>query len=362
MSRRIKLVVAYDGTAYHGWQLQPGRDTIESMLNAALSGLFDTPVQVIGASRTDSGVHARGNVAVFDTEARMPAEKMAIAVNQRLPEDIRVQSSEEVPADWHPRKQNAVKTYRYNILNSRTEDPLRGRYSTFCRYPLDVDVMEKTGQLLLGEHDFASFCAPRTQAKTTVRTIYRLRVSRDVDDMVAIEISGSGFLYNMVRIIAGTLMQVGSGQISPDQVSEILERRDRRAAGPTAPARGLILQSICYEREPVRELRGENRHYAYTLDQSGLLATPPTPSRLRIARAEEGELAGLVSRVVNQAYRNGACGVLVRERADSGAVLPLVPGRLYGSYMLMPAEDAGWLRAAAAEDAGISEEINTHNG
>ena len=149
--RRIKLTVAYDGTAYKGWQLQPNGVTIEEMLNKALSDLLKEPVCVIGASRTDSGVHARGNVAVFDTESRIPGDKFCYAVNRRLPEDIRVVESEEVPLDWHPRKQNCVKTYEYQILNCKIEIPTRRLYAHFCYYPLNVEKMNEAAKYLIGE-------------------------------------------------------------------------------------------------------------------------------------------------------------------------------------------------------------------
>ena len=165
--RRIKLTVAYDGTAYKGWQLQPNGVTIEEMLNKALSDLLKEPVCVIGASRTDSGVHARGNVAVFDTESRIPGDKFCYAVNRGLPEDIRVVESEEVPLDWHPRKQNCVKTYEYQILNCKIEIPTRRLYAHFCYYPLNVEKMNEAAKYLIGEHDFISFCAAMEQTVTT---------------------------------------------------------------------------------------------------------------------------------------------------------------------------------------------------
>lgn len=245
--KRIRLVVAYDGTNYHGWQIQPGTVTIESMLNEALTQLLREPVQVIGASRTDSGVHARGNVAVFDTESLMPPEKICLALNQRLPEDIRVQSSEEVPAGWHPRRCPCVKTYEYRILNRKINMPMERLYSHFCYFSLDVDKMQEAAGLLAGEHDFKSFCSVRTQVTDTVRTIYQIDVKRREDDVITIRVTGSGFLYNMVRIIAGTLMAVGMGQTEPEAVADILKAKDRRAAGPTAPARGLTLIEMRYD-------------------------------------------------------------------------------------------------------------------
>lgn len=244
--KRVKLVVAYDGTNYHGWQVQDNGITIEEVLNRTISELVQENVKVIGASRTDAGVHACGNVAVFDTESRIPGDKFSFALNQRLPEDIRIQESCEVDADFHPRYADTVKTYEYNILNRRFELPSKRLYAAFCYYPMDIERMNQAAAYLVGEHDFKSFCSAGAQVQTTVRTIYAVTVTKD-DDMVHIRITGNGFLYNMVRIIAGTLMQVGTGLMEPEQVKEILEARDRSKAGPTAVAKGLTLVEIRYE-------------------------------------------------------------------------------------------------------------------
>lgn len=244
--KRVKLVVAYDGTNYHGWQVQDNGITIEEVLNRTISELVQEDIKVIGASRTDAGVHACGNVAVFDTESRIPGDKFSFALNQRLPEDIRIQESCEVDADFHPRYADTVKTYEYNILNRRFELPSKRLYAAFCYYPMDIGRMNQAAAYLVGEHDFKSFCSAGAQVQTTVRTIYAVNVTKD-DDMVHIRITGNGFLYNMVRIIAGTLMQVGTGLMEPEQVKEILEARDRSKAGPTAVAKGLTLVEIRYE-------------------------------------------------------------------------------------------------------------------
>lgn len=246
-TKRVRLVVAYDGTNYHGWQLQPGAVTVEEVLNGALAGLLGEPIQVIGASRTDSGVHARGNVAVFDTVHRMPADKVCFALNQRLPEDIRIQSSDEVPPDWHPRKCSCVKTYEYRILNRRMELPSERLYSHFCHFDLDLERMRQAAEHLTGRHDFKSFCNVHTQAEDTVRTVYGIDIENDGGGIVTIRVTGNGFLYNMIRIIAGTLMEVGMGRRAPSDMVGILDACDRRAAGPTAPAKGLTLVGIRYE-------------------------------------------------------------------------------------------------------------------
>lgn len=243
--RRIKLTVAYDGTAYCGWQVQPNGVTVEEVLNHALSELTGEQIRVTGASRTDAGVHAEGNVAVFDTESSIPPERIAYAVNRGLPEDIVVVKSEEVPEGWHPRYQDSVKTYEYHILNREMPDPMR-RFTAFhVSYPLDPDLMREAAEYLKGEHDFKSFCSIHTDVKDTVRTIYDLTVEKD-GDMIILRISGNGFLYNMVRIIAGTLIRVGRGAWPPERIKDILEAKDRQKAAATAPARGLVLKNIRY--------------------------------------------------------------------------------------------------------------------
>ncbi len=244
--KRVMLTVAYDGTNYHGWQLQPNVITVESVLNEKLSELFHEEIKVIGASRTDTGVHALGNIAVFDTQARMPAEKVSYALNQRLPDDIRIQKSEEVPLDFHPRHQNSRKTYEYKILNREFPQPIYRLYAHFTYVPLNIERMQKAADFLVGEHDFKSFCSVNTVAETTVRTIYEIKVEQQ-DEMITIRVTGSGFLYNMVRIIAGTLMEVGRGNLEPQDMTEILDALDRTHAGPTAPACGLTLVKYEYE-------------------------------------------------------------------------------------------------------------------
>ena len=238
--KRIRLTVAYDGTNYCGWQIQNNGITIESELNRCLSDLFKEDIKVIGASRTDSGVHALGNIAVFDTQARMPAEKVSYALNQRLPEDIRIQASEEVAPDWHPRHCDSRKTYEYRIYRGQFPMPVKRLYSYFTYYKLDVEKMREAAAYLVGEHDFKSFCQTGAQVETTVRTIYALEVEEQGSDVV-IRVCGNGFLYNMVRIIAGTLMEVGQGRRSPESMEEVLTACDRQKAGPTAPAHGLML-------------------------------------------------------------------------------------------------------------------------
>ncbi len=240
VKRRVLLTVAYDGTHYHGWQVQNNAVTVESELNRCLSELFGEEIAVIGASRTDAGVHALGNPAVFDTSTRMPAEKIAYALNQRLPEDIRIQRSEEVSPDWHPRHCESRKTYEYRIYRGEFPMPTKRLYALFLYRHPDVGRMREAAAYLVGEHDFKSFCQTGAQVESTVRRIYELTVEEQGSELV-IRVCGNGFLYNMVRIIVGTLLEVGEGRREPQDMRDILERRDRAAAGPTAPAHGLTL-------------------------------------------------------------------------------------------------------------------------
>lgn len=244
--KRIKLVVAYDGTDYCGWQVQNNGETIEGVLNRELSDLLKEDITVIGASRTDAGVHALGNVAVFDTNTKIPAEKISFALNTRLPDTIKIQDSCEVALDYHPRHCVSFKTYEYQILNCKFPLPTSRLTSYFFHRPLDVEAMQEAANYLIGEHDFKSFCSSKTQVLTTVRTIYQLNVTKE-GNMITIRVTGNGFLYNMVRIIAGTLIQAGLHAFKPEYMQEILNAKDRQMASNTAPACGLTLVKIEYQ-------------------------------------------------------------------------------------------------------------------
>lgn len=244
--KRIKLVVAYDGTDYCGWQVQNNGETIEGVLNRELSNLLKEDITVIGASRTDAGVHALGNVAVFDTNTRIPAEKISFALNTRLPDTIKIQDSCEVALDYHPRHCVSFKTYEYQILNCKFPLPTSRLTSYFFHRPLDVEAMQEAANYLVGEHDFKSFCSSKIQVLTTVRTIYQLNVTKE-GDRITIRVTGNGFLYNMVRIIAGTLIQAGLHAFKPEYMQEILDAKDRQMASNTAPACGLTLVKIEYQ-------------------------------------------------------------------------------------------------------------------
>lgn len=243
--KRIKLTIAYDGTNYCGWQIQPNGITVEEVLNKALQKLTGEKIQVIGASRTDSGVHALGNVAVFDTKTTIPPQRIAMALNQRLPEDIVIVKSEEVAEDFHPRYCDCHKTYEYHIINTRIPIPTKRLTNYFVSYDLNIENMRQAASYLVGEHDFVSFCNVRTDVENTVRTITALDILKNGNE-ITIRITGNGFLYNMVRIIVGTLIRVGRGFYEPEKVKEILEAKNRKAAGVTAPPHGLMLVEIRY--------------------------------------------------------------------------------------------------------------------
>ena len=202
-------------------------------------------VEIIGASRTDAGVHALGNVAVFDTDMNIPGEKWAYALNTVLPDDISVVGSSIMPPDFHPRHCDTRKTYCYRILNTEFGLPKKRNYTWNVPGNIDIAKMQEAAAYLVGEHDFKSFCCVRTQTETTVRTIYSLDVDRKGDEIL-ITVTGNGFLYNMVRIIAGTLIQVGKGKFNPEYVKEMLDAKDRTQAGQTAPPQGLTLMRIEY--------------------------------------------------------------------------------------------------------------------
>lgn len=241
--RRILLKIAYDGTAYNGWQLAKDGESIEGKLMEAIRDLTGEEPDIGGASRTDAGVHAKANLAVFDTDSSIPGDKFSYALNTRLPDDIRVVMSKEVDRDFHPRFAHTEKTYLYRIQRGEFPDPVRTRYTWNVSYALDIEKMREAAEYLKGEHDFKSFCNVHTDVRTTVREITDIGIE-ERDDEIHITIKGYGFLYNMVRIITGTLVEAGRGKTEPGEMLTILKALNREKAGPTAPARGLTLMDI----------------------------------------------------------------------------------------------------------------------
>lgn len=253
--RNIALVIGYDGTGYNGFQTQPGGNTIQDHLEAAILMLTGETVKLHGSGRTDAGVHARAQVAHFHTESKIPIERWSIALNTRLPNDIVVYEAREMPLDFHSRRSAKRKTYRYSIQNSKFPDLLHTRTRFHHPRPLDIAAMKEALAFVLGQHDFTSFCSIRCDKESRIRTIYsaELFVLRDPlpgDDQacsIHLEITGDGFLYNMVRILAGTLIQIGQGKRRPTDLKAILEAQNRSKAGPTAVPHGLTLWCVEYD-------------------------------------------------------------------------------------------------------------------
>lgn len=253
--RRILLKLQYDGSAYNGWQVQPFGRTIQGMLQDCLLKLTSEKVTVIGAGRTDAGVHALGQIAVFDSRSRLPTDVIRRALNALLPPDIRVMGIDEVTGDFHPRYNARSKTYFYLIANMREVPVFVHKYVWQMSADLDIEGMKAGSTHLLGPHDFSSFRGSGCGAKDPVKNIYRIEIEtlRELEssakfpgNFVRITAEADGFLRHMVRNIVGTLVEVGRGKISPEKMHEILEEKDRRLAGPTAPPQGLFLEKVIY--------------------------------------------------------------------------------------------------------------------
>ncbi len=243
--RRIRLVIEYDGTAYVGWQVQPNGISVQEKLNAALLKITKEPVQVHGSGRTDSGVHARAQVGHFDTNARMPASKFAVAMNMMLPQDIRVLFSEEVSDEFHARFSAKEKTYRYTIQRGPFARVLTRNTSLHLYRNLDLSAMRHSAAMCLGEHDFRAFMSTGHDVSNTVRTITQSEW-REESEYLHYTVTGNGFLYNMVRILVGTMLEIGTGRMPSDAMEKALLSCDRNDAGPTAPAHGLTLMRVRY--------------------------------------------------------------------------------------------------------------------
>ena len=246
--RRIALTIAYDGTAYSGWQAQANAVTVEGTLREAIRKLSGEDVVTFGASRTDAGVHALGNVVAWDTESPIPAENWRPALNSFLPQDIRVMRSWETAAEFHPRFDAHTKRYEYRIATDEVVSPLRCRYVCGVREPLDLTAMQEGAKAFVGTHDYSAFCSAGAQTESKVRTVTLCEVYREGMEIV-IGVEGDGFLYNMIRILAGTLIDMGRGAKAPESMAEIIASCDRTQAGPTAPPQGLTLVTIRYGEE-----------------------------------------------------------------------------------------------------------------
>jgi tRNA pseudouridine38-40 synthase len=243
--RNIKLTVVYDGSEYHGWQIQPGFRTIQGTLTEVIRELVDQEVRVFGASRTDAGVSALGQVALVQIDSSIPVENLARVITHRLPSDIAVAEAIEVPQGFDLIGEVKSKLYRYTIFTGQIRPVLQIRHCWHLPATLDIAAMAQAAAMLVGKKDFKSFASAADKRQTSVRTIFRCDVSRK-DDWVYVDVEGDSFLYNMVRNIVGTLVEVGSGRLEPEKINEILAVKDRTAAGPIAPAGGLCLMHIKY--------------------------------------------------------------------------------------------------------------------
>lgn len=243
---RIRILIEYDGTAYAGWQRQKNALSVQEVLEDALTGLLHTPVTLHGASRTDAGVHALGQVAHFDAETAIPPERLFLALNTHLPPDIRLCASQAAEPDFHARFCTRGKHYTYQIYNACHAPAVLRNQVMFVPAPLDLGAMQEAAQCFVGTHDFSCTMAAGSNVIDCVRTVYDLTLQRQ-DEIIRLDIRGNGFLYNMVRIIAGTLAYVGEGRIAPGEVKAIIASCDRRRAGITAPAHGLYMAGVGYE-------------------------------------------------------------------------------------------------------------------
>lgn len=243
--RNIKITIEYDGTNYLGWQRQKSGSTIQNTLEEAIRSLTNEDVEVIGSSRTDAGVHAKGFVANFKTNTKIPADKYREAINHKLPDDIVILKSEEVDEDFHSRYNARGKTYSYSILNRDVHSAIGRNYLYHIKRKLDIEAMKEACKYFIGTYDFSAFKSSGSSVKTTIRTIYELYIEEN-NNIIKIYVTGDGFLYNMVRIIVGTLIMVGFNKIMPNEIENIISDKDREKAGICVPSTGLILEKVYY--------------------------------------------------------------------------------------------------------------------
>ncbi len=248
---RYRLIVEYDGTDFSGWQANPGRRTVQGVLSEAVSEMAGAGIRVQGASRTDAGVHARGQVATFSTDVAIPADGVRKGLNGLLPPDVAIPACDVVPEAFDPRRWAVGKHYRYRFWNRPSRSPLAARTSWYRRGPIDLELLRAAVPALLGEHDFSAFRSARCSAPSAVRHVEAIDAAHTPDGFSELDVRGNAFLHHMVRNIAGTLVEVGQGRRPPEDVGRVLRSRDRTLAGPTAPAQGLCLMSVTYLPGPV---------------------------------------------------------------------------------------------------------------
>ena len=244
--RNIKLTIEYDGKCYNGWQKQPNKLNIQGEIERAIYNITKEEVDLIGSGRTDAGVHVLGQVANFKTNSQISIEKLPLAINSQLKNSIVIKEAEEVNERFHSRYNAKRKTYRYIINNSKCGTAIYRNLEYSYPFKLDAEKMKQASKYFEGEHDFKAFKSSGTSSKNSVRTIYKAIVKQEGEKII-IELTGNGFLYNMVRIISGTLLDVGLGKIQPEEIPEMIESKDRQRAGKTLPAHGLYLVEVKYD-------------------------------------------------------------------------------------------------------------------
>lgn len=243
---RIKCTIAYDGTGFAGYQVQPNKRTVQGDVEAALTRLHKgQSIKISASGRTDAGVHAKGQVIHFDTHLNIPEDKWVVAMNAHLPDDLVILQAERMSSDFHARYDATGKEYRYFINQSKKRDPFLRHYAYHYTYPINVNLMEKAAVSLIGTHDFTSFCSAKTEVEDKVRTLETIDFFEE-NGLLVVRFVGNGFLYNMVRILVGTLLEAGRGEREPSTFKEILDKKDRQYAGKTAPGHGLYLWEVFY--------------------------------------------------------------------------------------------------------------------
>lgn len=247
--KKIKLIVAYDGTDFSGFQSQPGRRTVQGTLEEVLARITGESIQIVGSGRTDAGVHALNQVCHFTTSSPIPVEKYPYILRRALPRDLLVYKAEEVSPEFHAQKSARWKTYRYQLDLQPIPNIFERRFRMHVPVSLDIGAMQEAANHLVGTHDFTSFCSAKTEVVNRVRTIFHCQVFQQPDGLI-IEVTGNGFLYNMVRIIAGTLVEVGKKRMKPEEMPFIIQAKDRQKAGPTFPPEGLVLVEVGYDSRP----------------------------------------------------------------------------------------------------------------
>jgi tRNA pseudouridine38-40 synthase len=247
--QRVKCTISYDGTGFHGYQIQPNQRTVQGLLEDTLSAIHKGDrIRVTASGRTDAGVHAHGQVFHFDTPLTIPEEKWPVVLNTRLPDEVTIKHAEFVSEEFHARFSVKKKEYRYKVYTAESRSPFYRHFALHYPYAISVEEMKKASLDLLGEHEFTSFCSAKTEVEDKVRNLHSITITEQEDEIV-FSFIGNGFLYNMVRILVGTLLEVGSGNLRSVDMKKILDAKDRNQAGKTAPPQGLYLWEVEYESE-----------------------------------------------------------------------------------------------------------------